>query len=59
MNEDREMSIRQIGIELDRIEARVDELERLADETAIEIQELTVKVQFYGLIMESWTDEDE
>jgi hypothetical protein len=56
---DEEMSIRQLGLELDRIEARVDELQRLADEAAIEIEQLVTKVKFYAVIMESWKDEDE
>jgi hypothetical protein len=56
---DEEMTVRQLGLELDKIEARVDELQRMADATAVEIEQLVVKVKFYGLIMESWIDEDE
>ena len=53
------MTVRQLGLELNKIEARVDELQRMADATAVEIEQLVVKVKFYGLIMESWIDEDE
>ena len=53
------MSIRQIGLELDKIEARIDELQRLSDSAMVEIEEIAVKVKFYELIMGSWKDEDE
>jgi hypothetical protein len=56
---DEEMSIRQIGLELDKIEARIDELQRLSDSAMVEIEEIAVKVKFYELIMGSWKDEDE
>jgi hypothetical protein len=56
---DKRMSIRQIANELDRIEARLDEMQLGADAIASEIKEIADKVEFYGLIMESWIDEDE
>jgi hypothetical protein len=53
------MSIKQIEQELNRIDARLDEMQLGADAIASEIKEIAEKVKFYGLIMESWTDEDE
>jgi hypothetical protein len=56
---DKYMSIKQIEQELNRIDARLDEMQLGADAIASEIKEIAEKVKFYGLIMESWIDEDE
>jgi len=53
------MSIRDIGIELDKIDARVDELQVLADKTAVEIEELTNRLKFYEIVIKDWMNEDE
>lgn len=53
------MSIRDIGIELDKIDARIDELQVLADETAVEIEELTNRLKFYEIVMKDWMDSNE
>jgi hypothetical protein len=57
--DDEYMSIKDIGIELDKIDARIDELQVLADETAVEIEELTNRLKFYEIVMKDWINEDE
>jgi hypothetical protein len=57
--DDEYMSIRDIGIELDKIDARVDELQVLADKTAVEIEELTNRLKFYEIVIKDWMNEDE
>ena len=53
------MSIEDIGIELEKIDARVDELQVLADATAVEIEELTNRLKFYEIVMKDWMDSNE
>jgi hypothetical protein len=57
--DDEYMSIRNIGIELDKIDARIDELQVLADKTAVEIEELTNRLKFYEIVMKDWMDSNE
>ena len=57
--DDEYMSIRDIGIELDKIDTRIDELQLLADKTAVEIEELTNRLKFYDIVMKDWMDSNE
>jgi hypothetical protein len=50
---------REIGQELDRIEARLDELLVRSELIAREIDEIADKVKFYLVITESWKDEED
>jgi hypothetical protein len=50
---------REIGEELDRIEARLDDILVRSEMLTGEINELAEKIKFYTLITESWTDEED
>ena len=50
---------REIGEELDRIEARLDDILARSEVLTSEIDELAEKIKFYVLITESWTDEED
>lgn len=50
---------REIGQELDRIEARLDEILIKSELINREINEIADKIKFYVLITESWKEEDE
>jgi hypothetical protein len=51
-------SHKQIGEELDRIEARLDDILVRSEMLTGEINALADKIKFYTLITESWTDEE-
>jgi archaellum component FlaC len=59
LSESESHSYEQIGEELDRIEARLDDLLVRSDMLTSEINELAEKIKFYLLITESWTDEED
>jgi hypothetical protein len=50
---------REIGQELDRIEARLDELLVRSELITREINEIADKIKFYLVITEGWTDEED
>jgi hypothetical protein len=50
---------REIGQELDRIEARLDELLIKSELITKEINEIADKIKFYLVITESWKDEED
>lgn len=57
--EDDKMSMKDIGIELEKMDARVDELQIQANAVAAEIEELTIRLKFYEIIMKDWLDSNE
>jgi archaellum component FlaC len=58
MSESEGHSSRQISEELDRIEARLDDILIRSEMLTSEINALADKIKFYTLITESWTDEE-
>jgi hypothetical protein len=50
---------REIGQELDRIEARLNDLLIRSEMLTGEINELADKIKFYLVITESWKDEED
>lgn len=59
MSERDDESIRYIDEELQKIEVRLEELTLKSQALADDIRELTDKVNFYMIINESWTDEED